>query len=267
MEALAVLMSVVALADRRPQLYSHRTSLFDEDFIDQILPVLEHFSNLADEVYKGEEITLHGSKSIGARLAHLIGMTEGELASLLVRTMRVERESMFFGSLWLFVIFKALGLDAETSAIRNAADYTPSVAMVKSLKIQPRRRGYSVDSEQKLYDAQSMCVKLWFYTLNRQECNPSHAAQAIRDGMILWFGDFTKSPLLQEEDGECPPGDRTAVEADSFASSIIHGPHHDYVAGNRIETRHVHRCSRTGDASDGVLPSSLGATVTRRPYL
>lgn len=205
MECLAVFTSVVALADRRPQLYSHRTEQFDEDFIDQLLPVFEHYANLSDLSYKNEEITLHGCKSISARLAQLAGMTELELANMLLRTMKVERESMYFGAFWLFLIFKALGLDeAQETAVRDAAEYTPPLAMVKSLQIKTRRRGFSIDSEQKLYEAQSMCVSFWLTTLNRMQCNPRHAAQAIRDGMILWFGEFTKSPLLEESDGKCP---------------------------------------------------------------
>lgn len=205
MECLAVFTSIVALADRRPQLYSTRSEGFHEYFIEEIFRELrEHLDQL--DGYKGDAITLHGSRSTGARLAQLVGMTEEELANMLVRTLSVERPSMLFGALRLFNTFEQFGLEeAGTAALRSAANLTPSLAMARSLSIvRFGPRDCLVDSEETLYSAQLQCVMMWHTTLNETAYGQRHAAQAIRDGMISWLGEFTKSRLLDKAAGTCP---------------------------------------------------------------
>lgn len=219
MECLAAFTSMLALADRRPELYFIRPEGFLEFFIEELLrEIQEHLSRL--DSYEGDAITLHGSRSIAARSVHLVGMKDDEFAGLLVRTLKVERPSMLFGALRVFNTFQSLGLEeAGSVALRSAPNYTPSLAIVRSLRVvKYGPRDSLIDSQRTLYNAQLLCVKMWHITLKETTDQPRHAAQALRDGMIPWLGEFTKSRFLDKAAGMCPK-DYSDYPCVSYAST------------------------------------------------
>lgn len=195
----------MALADRRHELYSYRNPGTDENFIIRLFHVFQSHINKVGH-YKDEARTLHGEPTTSARLARLVGTTEIELANMFVRTMNAELRPLRLKALIIFGILKSRGLNAVVAgAARDAAELTPSLAWVRSLRVDHQQQpgmAAEIGSEEDLYGSQLLCTLMWELSLNHMAYEPRHAVQALRDGMIPWLGEFTQSRHLDRKAGK-----------------------------------------------------------------